>query len=263
MPKTSLLNMDPAFPVKDIIVGGRIREELEDTKHPLGELENSIKAVGLIHPIGLNADYRLIAGGRRLKAVKRLGWETVPVCIVQTLDDHLTLLRMERDENTCRKPLTPSEKARVASLIEQEEAERAAKRRGKRGLSKDEKGQTRDKIAKAVGTSGPTLDKIKKVVKAAEKDPTLAPVKEEMDRTGKVDRAYKKLKLAKKTPEEIEFDEICSSLGKIEFHLTKIKGGCSDWADVGAELLDERKQALSGRLYDILHALRTWKQSLS
>lgn len=236
MPKTELLNMDPAFPVEAILVGDRVREELEDEKHPLSELENSIRKSGLIHPLGIGPDNRLITGRRRLYVIKEvLGWNTVPVCVIQTLDDHLTLLRMERDENTCRKPLTPSEKAKMASLIEREEAERAAKRRGKRNLDKKEKGQTRDKIASAVGTSGKTLDKIKKVVKAAEDDPRLSPIKEEMDKTGKVDGAYKKVLETQnsKTQEERDFDDIMKSLGKIKFHLHNIKGEHRQWEDVG------------------------------
>src|SRR5262249_55670909 len=60
-------------------------------------------------------------------------------------------------------------------------------------LPPTDSGKTRDKAAETVGMSGRTYEKAKAVVEAAEKDPTLKPVVEEMDRTGKVDPAYRKV----------------------------------------------------------------------
>jgi ParB-like chromosome segregation protein Spo0J len=37
---------------------------------------------GLMHPITINVDGRLLAGGHWLAAVKKLGWETVEVIVV-------------------------------------------------------------------------------------------------------------------------------------------------------------------------------------
>jgi hypothetical protein len=54
------------------------------------------------------------------------------------------------------------------------------------------KGRTRDKLAQVVSDiSGQTLVKAEVVVAAAAANPALIPVREEMDRTGKVDPAYK------------------------------------------------------------------------
>ena len=47
----------------------------------------------------------MVAGRRRLEACKSLGWDEVPVRIVDT--DRL--LEAERDENTVRKAFLPSE----------------------------------------------------------------------------------------------------------------------------------------------------------
>lgn len=44
---------------------------------------------------------------RRLAAVKKLGWERVPVRIVETLDDAISALLAEEQENTCREDLSP------------------------------------------------------------------------------------------------------------------------------------------------------------
>ncbi len=55
--------------VSEIDVSDRARGEIGDTK----ELEASIKKHGLIHPIRIDLDKRLVVGGRRLEAVKRMG----------------------------------------------------------------------------------------------------------------------------------------------------------------------------------------------
>src|SRR5262249_39520880 len=62
-------------------------------------------------------------------------------------------------------------------------------------LPEHDKGDTRDKVGEPVGMSGKTYQKARAVVEAAEEDPeAFGPVAEEMDRTGKVDAAYKKVK---------------------------------------------------------------------
>jgi hypothetical protein len=58
-------------------------------------------------------------------------------------------------------------------------------------------GQTRDKVGAFAGVSGRTVEKIAKVVEAAEREPAkFAPLVAEMDRTGKVNGAYRKLRQA-------------------------------------------------------------------
>jgi hypothetical protein len=112
------------------------------------------------------------------------------------------LLRAERDENTCRKDFTPSEAVAIGEALEQWEHAKAKQRQeagtnqhtepsGK--LPEASKGQTRDKAAEAVGMSGRTYEKAEAVVEAAAKEPELWLVVEEMDRTGKVDHAFKKV----------------------------------------------------------------------
>ena len=47
------------------------------------DLVESISKVGLLHPLGVNKDHKLIYGFRRLKALKKLEWKEVPVVIFQ------------------------------------------------------------------------------------------------------------------------------------------------------------------------------------
>jgi hypothetical protein len=163
-------------PVCDIVIGERARKELGF----LAPLEASVKEVGLLHPIVINSRAQLISGRRRLEVCKRLGWTDVPVTVIDTLDDAVLALKAEQDENFLREPMAPLEFAELGRRIEAEEKPKASTRRregarhggeasGK--LPEASRGQTRDKVASALGVSGKTYEKVKAVVEAAEQHP--------------------------------------------------------------------------------------------
>lgn len=94
-------------------------------------------------------------------------------------------LSAERDENTCRKPFTPSEAVEIGKRLEallKPEAEA----REKAGVKPTEPPsgnlpegkQVRDQVAEAVGMSGRTYDKAKAVVEAATKPDATPEVKQ-------------------------------------------------------------------------------------
>jgi ParB family chromosome partitioning protein len=163
----------------------------------------------------VNAKGNLVAGLRRLHAVRKLGWKTVPVIIAKNLDDARSLLRAEHDENTCRKDFTPSEAVAIAEALSALEKEAAKERqratRAKKGekigsqkpasqggenspLPSQKRDKSRDRIAAAVGRSAPTLKKAAEIVKAANAAPDLfGDLLRQMDATGKVDPAFKQL----------------------------------------------------------------------
>jgi ParB-like chromosome segregation protein Spo0J len=64
-------------PIGGITVGKRIRSDLGDIEG----LAKSIAEIGLLHPIVITPDGRLIVGVRRLLAAKMLGWKEIPVTI--------------------------------------------------------------------------------------------------------------------------------------------------------------------------------------
>jgi ParB family transcriptional regulator, chromosome partitioning protein len=64
--------------IRKINVRNRYRKNLGDIE----SLAANIKELGLLHPIVVRPDGRLIAGERRLAACKRLGWKTVSVTYV-------------------------------------------------------------------------------------------------------------------------------------------------------------------------------------
>jgi len=92
--------------VGDIIEEKRIRQNLGD----LSELMKSMRQHGLINPILVDEKNRLIAGGRRLEAARRMGWSTIEVTIIPRPSE-AAALEMEIDENIHRKNLTPDELA--------------------------------------------------------------------------------------------------------------------------------------------------------
>jgi ParB family chromosome partitioning protein len=218
--KRVLLSIDDVAvgqaPVAQISVGPRHRKDLGD----IDALVRSIAEVGLLQPLVIALDGSLTAGRRRLEAVRKLGWERVPAHIVLDLDDARKVLQAERDENTCRKDFTPSEAVAIGAALEELEARAARGRQAKAGeavgkanrkgagkasgklpeASGGDAGQTRDRVAAAVGMSGRTYEKAKAVVAAARKAPGLAEAVKEMDATGKVDAAFKEMKKRKSPP---------------------------------------------------------------
>ena len=67
------------IPISEIKIGRRIRKDLGDIK-PLAE---SMDSVGLIQPIVVSSENRLLAGRRRLAAAKLLKWKTIEARIME------------------------------------------------------------------------------------------------------------------------------------------------------------------------------------
>lgn len=94
-------------PIGSITVGKRLRKDLGDIE----VLAESIQTHGLLHPLTVDDDLTLIAGERRLRAMKLLGFEEVPIRRWQALGaDDRRLIELE--ENVRRKDLTPAEQSR-------------------------------------------------------------------------------------------------------------------------------------------------------
>jgi ParB family chromosome partitioning protein len=198
--------------VASVRTEGRHRRDYGD----IGALAQSIDDLGLLQPIALTPDGRLIAGERRLRAVQQLGHDVIEAHIVHGLDDAVIALKAERDENTCRKDFTPTEEHDLYAALLELERPKAKERQGTRsdlGTSRKLSGKSHLAEARqqaslgATGSPGrhKTLEKVGEV-KAAAADTSLpAPVQEiakraleEIDGTGKVDGAYQKVKAAER-----------------------------------------------------------------
>jgi N6-adenosine-specific RNA methylase IME4 len=177
--------------LSSIRVGKRHRKDLGDIR----ALAKSIEEIGLLHPPVIRPDGALIAGERRLRALKQLGWTRVPVTVI----DLQKIVRGEAAENLVRKNFSPSEMVAIARALEPMMRREAKKRQGTRTDLREKNpevdaGRVRDKLGERVGVSGRTLEKMFAIVDASEKRPRkFGPLKEEMDRTGKVTRPYREL----------------------------------------------------------------------
>lgn len=87
------------------------RREFSDDE--LRELQESLRASGLLQPISVrpraDGHFELIAGERRLRAAKRLGWTTIPALIRDATNEQMLSLALV--ENLQRADLNPVEEA--------------------------------------------------------------------------------------------------------------------------------------------------------
>jgi ParB family chromosome partitioning protein len=182
----ALIELAPVrMPIASIQIGNRFRHDMGD----IARLAASIKEHGLLYPVVITPSHDLVAGQRRLLAVGQLGWSDVPATVLDFAD----LLAAQYDENVQRLDFTVSEKVAIGQALTPVEEAAAKERVGGRppktsarsaDVSKAKpksEGESRKRVAKAVGTSAPTLEKATEVVEAAKADPSLAPIVEQMD----------------------------------------------------------------------------------
>ena len=128
--------------IGSIQVGERNRKDLGDIEG----LAQNIEEIGLLQPIGITPDHRLIFGERRLRAYELLERKTIPVRIID-----LNVLLGQFSENFHRKDYTPSEKVAIV------EAMRTYKHGGDRRsdqVRQEDDAVTVDQAAKQVGLGG-------------------------------------------------------------------------------------------------------------
>jgi DNA modification methylase len=126
--------------VSQIKAGRRHRKDFGDLK----SLAQSIKEEGLLQPVGVTADMKLVFGERRLRAVRDvLKRKTIIARIV----DVSSIVAGEWTENEVRKDFSPSERVAIAKAIEKAMPERRGKSQKFDGL----KGRSDDIAAKRSG----------------------------------------------------------------------------------------------------------------
>lgn len=115
------------IPISEVTTGKRMRQ-IGD----VGDLASSIQEIGLLNPITVTKDWRLIAGERRLEACRKLGWTHIPAVEVdlKELDKELA----EIDENLIRCQLTALEESlQIARRKEIYEIKHPATKQGTKG----------------------------------------------------------------------------------------------------------------------------------
>jgi ParB family chromosome partitioning protein len=151
-------------PIKAIRIGRRHRFDMGD----IHALAASIAEIGLLHPIVVTPDGKLIAGARRLAACKLLGWATVPVTVAPLAE----IVKGEFAENAHRKDFLPSEIDAIRRALEPFEKAAAKQRmsQGGKGAKISHPSRVSDRIGAFAGISGRQVEKIAEVVEAAGND---------------------------------------------------------------------------------------------
>ena len=111
-------------PLSDIVVEKRHRKDMGN----IASMAASIAEIGLLHPVVVTPKLELIAGARRIAAVRSLGWDAVPVNVV----DIDSIACGELAENAERKDFTLSEAVAIRDTLMDEEKARAKERQGTR-----------------------------------------------------------------------------------------------------------------------------------
>lgn len=187
------------LPIDAIRIGERHRKEHGD----IAGLARSIAELGLLQPVVVTPDGRLVAGERRLRAMQSLGWDSAPVTVV----DLAAIVAGEHAENAERKDFTLSEAVAIKRALEPLEREAALQRQRQHGGTAPGRantvenfsgvnGRAADKIARGLGLHRTTIDKAEAVVAAAESEPErFGKLLADMDRTGRVHGPFKRLRV--------------------------------------------------------------------
>lgn len=214
--------------INKVTVGKRIRKDYGD----IASLADDIQDRGLINPPVVTPDYELIAGERRLEAMKKLDYKQIEVRVM-SVEDQEHQLKIEISENEERKEFTYSEKMDYAKQLERIEAKKARDRKNsnlKNSKPLDtahgptrEKGETRDIVGKASGFgSGRTYARAKYIYENAD-DETIKEVDE-----GK--------KSIRKAHDELRSKEKVKEMAKVETPVKETKAPKTKKRDIREEI---------------------------
>lgn len=191
------------YPGRIIVTADRARKDMGDIRG----LARSIERDGLLRPVVVTTDNRLVAGARQLEAWRYLDrWDTpIPVRVV----DIDAIARGEWAENVYRKELTWSERVHLVRALRPALQEAARERQRVLGRHHGvapidtpvaqfapKGGRTRDLLARGLGVSSRSFEKAEAVVEFAELDPVRGlPLVDAMDRSGRVHGPHGRLRV--------------------------------------------------------------------
>lgn len=221
--------------LEDIDCGDRVRKDLGD----INALATSIREVGLLQPVVVDSAGKLIAGRRRLEACKQLGMEFIETVVASSVDSLLKHAQAESDENTCRKDFTPEEAVRMGKRIEgaitemKKKAQREGGKKAGRGRPANKntasaklaepnrtERETRAETAKSVGMKHTQYEKAKAVVESGNQEAI-----DQMNKTGKVDPAFRAIKRDEKKKElRKKAEEVSAKVEKQQWNI--VLGDC-------------------------------------
>ena len=96
------------------------RTSKKSLEEGIDDLAENIKRFGLLHPVTVfpeDGKYILVAGQRRLLAVKQLGWDEIPARILSTRPEAIEAKAISFSENFIRRDLTTPEKKNACIMF--------------------------------------------------------------------------------------------------------------------------------------------------
>lgn len=225
--------------IEKVIVKDRIRKDFGNIK----ELAEDIKENGLINPPVVNKDYCLLAGERRLRACKSLGWKQIEVRMMDTRDAEHEL-NVEISENENRKEFSKAERVDYMKRLLAIEQVKASERMNN-PTQKSAEGEARDITAKQFGISHDTM---KKEISIADHKDALTPKDFADWDEGRLstNKAYQKIKTAlaaeRERVAELEAEKNKPST-KDKFYQSRIKSLSDTNDDLKSQIVElERKE---------------------
>jgi len=170
--------------IESITVGERFRQDYKD----LDSLCASIREKGLIHYPSVDGDNNLIAGGRRLEALRLLGWKQIPVTRRHFVTS-VQLRELELEENLQREDMTWQEEVNLKNEI----LRLKQSIHGVKSLGKNQTGVSQNDIAKLVGDSPSNFSLDVNLAQAMEVIPELANCKTKDDARKKMKQLQEKV----------------------------------------------------------------------
>jgi len=170
--------------IETIIVGERFRQDYKD----LESLCESIREKGLIHYPSIDGDNNLIAGGRRLEALRRLGWKQIPVTRRHFVTP-IQLRELELEENLQREDMTWQEEVNLKNEI----LRLKQSVHGVKGMGRNQSGISQNDVAKLVGDSPSNFSLDVGLAQAMKTIPQLADCKTKDDARKKLKQIQEKV----------------------------------------------------------------------
>ena len=148
-------------------------ERIYGTKEKDADLEKSIGKYGILDPLLITKDGRVISGHRRLRVATRLGISEVPVRVFESTDElEIKAALLEHNRHRIKTNVQLAAEAKLLMEIRKGFAARTNKDSGAKAkvanLPPAKKGKTRDAVGKDVGISARSVDKGVKVTGAIE-----------------------------------------------------------------------------------------------
>jgi hypothetical protein len=197
--------MSAGVPLESIRVGERL--DAGRTDRGIAELAESIRKYGLIQPIATDAERTLLDGGRRRAALELLAQQghvvPVPIRVMATAKDEQFRLDIEFEANAHTEAWSLAAKheyyRRRKARLEPEARERMAeggRRKGGPAGPPLKKGRAEEDAAKAAGLSRTSARRLDEIKAAVDDNPDLAPLWDEVIKTGKINAVHKKVQRA-------------------------------------------------------------------